>query len=187
MSSCNIAIITSHLQAIIAKLNFQYSPTYHTVHLYMYMCRGFESHLRQLSFSFFHCLRCLSFFLSFYISDNIMYNVCPVLDIYILLELHVHVYELFDLDTASWAALVAQLVRASVRSAECHGFKFHLRQLIFHCFLCLRCLSSFFLSFHLMSSCISSTYMYMYTCMFSNHGFNSSTPALPSKTFHTTM
>ena len=27
-------------------------------------CCGFESHLRQLSFSFFHCLRCLSFFLS---------------------------------------------------------------------------------------------------------------------------
>ena len=29
-------------------------------------CRGFESHLRQLSF--FHCLRCLSFFLSFFLS-----------------------------------------------------------------------------------------------------------------------
>ena len=44
------------------------------------------------------------------------------------------VYELFDLDPASWAqcaALVAQLVRASVRSAECHGFKSHLRQFIF--------------------------------------------------------
>ena len=75
-----------------------------------------------------------------------MYNVCPVLDIYILLELHVHVYELFDLDTASWAALVAQLVRASVRSAECRGFESHLRQLIFSFFICLRCLS-FFLSF----------------------------------------
>ena len=48
-------------------------------HLSGVECRGFESHLRQLSFSFFHCLRCLSFFLSFflsfYISCNIMYDV----------------------------------------------------------------------------------------------------------------
>ena len=35
---------------------------------------------------------------------------------------------MFDLDPTSWAALVAQLVRAS---AECHGFESHLRQLIF--------------------------------------------------------
>ena len=33
-------------------------------------CHGFESHLRQLSFSFFHCLRCLSFFLSFFLSTS---------------------------------------------------------------------------------------------------------------------
>ena len=46
-------------------------------------------------------------------------------------SLFTQVYEMFDLDPASWAALVAQLVRASVRSAECHGFKSHLRQLIF--------------------------------------------------------
>ena len=40
---------------------------------------------------------------------------------------------MFDLDPASWAALVhvAQLVRASVQSAEYHGFESHLRQLIF--------------------------------------------------------
>ena len=34
-------------------------------------CRGFESHLRQLSFSLFHCLRCLSFFLSFFSTSPI--------------------------------------------------------------------------------------------------------------------
>ena len=33
-------------------------------------CRRFESQLRQLSFSFFHCLRCLSFFLSFFLSTS---------------------------------------------------------------------------------------------------------------------
>ena len=66
------------------------------------------------------------------------------------------VYEMFDLDPASWAALVAQLVRASVLSAECGGFKSHLRQLIFHIFhffiasgVCL----SFFLSSHHVHVC----------------------------------
>ena len=54
----------------------------------------------------------------------------------------------------SWAALVAQLVRASVWSAECCGFKSHLRQLIFHFFhlpqvVCL----SFFHSLHLTFPC----------------------------------
>ena len=74
-------------------------------------------------------------------------------------DIHVHIYlvpvnlfiqvhEMLDLDPASWAALVAQLVRASVRSAECRGFKSHLRQLIFSFFICLRCLT-FFLSFFL--------------------------------------
>ena len=61
-----------------------------------------------------------------------------------------------DLDPASWAALVAQLVRASVQSTEYRGFKSQLRQLIFHFFICLRCLS-FFLSFFLFiskSSCM---------------------------------
>ena len=66
---------------------------------------------------------------------------------------HVHV----DLDPASWAALVAQLVRASVRSAECRGFK---SQLIFifslpQVSVCLSVFLSFFLS-------ISSVIMYMY-------------------------
>ena len=61
-------------------------------------------------------------------------------------NLFIQVHEMLDLDPASWAALVAQLVRASVRSAECRGFKSHLRQLIFSFFICLRCLS-FFLSF----------------------------------------
>ena len=42
---------------------------------------------------------------------------------------------MFDLDLASWAALVAQLVRASVRDAECRGFKSNLNQLIFHFFI----------------------------------------------------
>ena len=51
---------------------------------------------------------------------------------------------MFDLDPASWASLVAQLVRASVPSAQCCGFKSHLRQLIF-IFSLLRV--SFFLSF----------------------------------------
>ena len=66
-----------------------------------------------------------------------------------VLPIQVHVGTCtFDLDPASWAALVAQLVRASVRSTECCGLKSHLRQLIFHFFICLRCLSfSFFLSF----------------------------------------
>ena len=71
-------------------------------------------------------------------------------------NLFIQVHEMFDLDPASWAALVAQLVRASVRSAECRGFESHLRQLIFSFFICLRCLSfflSFFLSFHLTLSC----------------------------------
>ena len=61
---------------------------------------------------------------------------------------------MFDLDPASWAALVAQLVRASIRSAECRGFESHLRQLIFifslpHAGVCLSVFLSFFLSFHL--------------------------------------
>ena len=71
---------------------------------------------------------------------------------YISVNLFTQVYEMFDLDPASWAALVAQLVRASVQSTEYRGFKSQLRQLIFHFFICLRCLSfflSFFLSFHL--------------------------------------
>ena len=63
--------------------------------------------------------------------------------------------EMFDLDPASWAALVAQLVRASVWSAECRGFESHLRQLIYSFFICLRCLSFFFS--HL------SIIMYIYT------------------------
>ena len=50
----------------------------------------------------------------------------------VLVNLFIQVYEMFDLDPPSWAALVAQLVRASVRSVECRGFKSHLRQLIFH-------------------------------------------------------
>ena len=77
---------------------------------------------------------------------------------------------MFDLDPASWAALVAQLVRASVRSAECRGFKSHLRQL-FHFFICLRCLS-FFLSFfpshvikymYVIATCSGTTLDYIYT------------------------
>ena len=52
-----------------------------------------------------------------------------------------------------WAALVAQLVRASVRSAECRGFKSHLRQLIFifslpQVSVFLSFFLSLFLSFH---------------------------------------
>ena len=67
------------------------------------------------------------------------------------LEVHVQVYEMFDLDPASWADLVvAQLVRASVRSAECRWFKSHLRQLIFHLPQVPVFLS--FFSFHLKSS-----------------------------------
>ena len=81
-----------------------------------------------------------------------MYNTC----------VHVQVYEMFDLDPASWVALIAQLVRASVRSKECRGFKSHLRQLIFHFFLLpqvhVPVFLSFFLSFHLKSSCISKAY-----------------------------
>ena len=65
-----------------------------------------------------------------------------------IVNLFTQVYEMFDLDPASWAALVAQLVRASVRSAECREFK---SQLIFS-FASGACLS-FFRSFHLKSSC----------------------------------
>ena len=49
-------------------------------------------------------------------------------------SLFIQVYEVFDLDLFSWPVLVAQLVRSSVRSAECRGFKSHLRQLTFHFF-----------------------------------------------------
>ena len=58
---------------------------------------------------------------------------CPGLHLYTKsVNLFRQVYVMLDLDLASWAALVAQLVRSSVRSAECRGFKSHLRQLIFH-------------------------------------------------------
>ena len=72
-------------------------------------------------------------------------------------SLFTHVYKIFDLDPASWAALVAQLVRAYAGSAECRGLKSHLWQLFFIASgVCL----SFFLSFHLISqvlSCITNT------------------------------
>ena len=109
-------------------------------------CRGFKSHLRQLIF--------LSFFLSFFLQSCVIMYILRfgvfgglITPIYLVsVNLFTQVFEMFDLDPASWAAaLVAQLVRASVRSAECRGFKSHLRQLIFHFFICLRCLS-FFLS-----------------------------------------
>ena len=69
-----------------------------------------------------------------------------------------HVYEMFDLDPANWATLVAQLVKASVWSAvpwvqippEATHFSF------FHCLRC-PCLSVFLSFFHLKSSC---------TCMY---------------------
>ena len=51
--------------------------------------------------------------------------------IHVQFQLATQVYEMLDLDPASWAISVAQLVRASVRSAECCGSKSHLRQLIF--------------------------------------------------------
>ena len=73
-----------------------------------------------------------------------------------MLYIHVHVVsvnlftqvnEMFDLDPASWATLVAQLVRASVRSEECRRFKSHLRQLIFLFFICLQ-VAVFLISSH---------------------------------------
>ena len=83
-----------------------------------------------------------------------MYSTCIYISVILWLSLnnkHTHVvmylymYKMFHLDWASWATLVAQLVKASVRSAECRGFKSHLRQLIFICLL-------FFLSFFLFIS-----------------------------------
>ena len=105
----------------------------------------------------------LSFFLSFHLTLSCIYLGLVLVSLVVLLprpspiylvpvNLFMQVHEMFDLDPASWAALVAQLVRASVQSAECRAFESHLRQLIFSFFICLRCLS-FFLSFHLTLSC----------------------------------
>ena len=61
-------------------------------------------------------------------------HVCSLGHIHIhrvSVSLFTQVYDMLDLDPASWASLAAQLVRASVQSAECRGFKSHLRQLIF--------------------------------------------------------
>ena len=44
---------------------------------------GFESHLRQISFFIFPLPR-VSFFLSFYISCNIMYNTCTKSSVYLI-------------------------------------------------------------------------------------------------------
>ena len=103
-----------------------------------------------------------------------MESKCPMymyMYMYIYMYIHVHVYrvsvslftlvyEMFDLDPASWAALVAQLVRASVRSAECRGFKSHLRQLIFHFFIASGVCLSFFPSQVLSCICICTLYMF---------------------------
>ena len=79
---------------------------------------------------------------------------------------------MFDLDPVSWAALVAQLVRASVRSTECREFKPHLRQLIPHSqfFNSLRCLS-FFQSQVLSCTCKSKIDLFVtkYTCIYIHH------------------
>ena len=109
-------------------------------------------------FSFFICLRCLSFFLSFHLKLSCIYLGLVLVSLVVLLprpspiylvpvNLFIQVHEMIDLDPASWAALVAQLVRASVRSAECRGFKSHLRQLIFHFSFASGVFLSFFLSF----------------------------------------
>ena len=54
-------------------------------------CCGFESHLRQLSFSFFHCLRCLSFFLPSFLSSFL--STSPITScMYIYLCMYVCMY-----------------------------------------------------------------------------------------------
>ena len=80
-----------------------------------------------------HVRVCLSFFFSFFPSrvlsciylglvlvSLVVFNY-PGLHLYTefynVVSLFIQVYEMFDLDPASWAALVAQLVRASVQSA----------------------------------------------------------------------
>ena len=68
-------------------------------------------------FSFFHLPQVsfiLSFFLSFLLSISRYHvEVCYKLHVYLVsVNLFTQVYEMFDLDLASWAALVAQLVRA---------------------------------------------------------------------------
>ena len=72
------------------------------------------------------------------------------------------VYEMFDLDPAGLAALVAQLVRASVWSAECCGFKCHLRATHFSFFHWpqVPVFLSFFLSFF-SSQVVMHIYMYI--------------------------
>ena len=55
---------------------------------------------KQLSFSFFHCLRCLSFFLSFYISDNIMYHVITLV-IHVIIHKYVVTYVHVTVSTKS--------------------------------------------------------------------------------------
>ena len=67
------------------------------------------------------------------------------------------VYKMFDLDLASGAALVDQLVRVSVWSTECRGFESHLRQLSFSFFHLPQV--SFFLSTSLITSCSAIMYM----------------------------
>ena len=67
------------------------------VHVRSAECRGFESHLRQLIFSFFICLRCLSFFLSFFLSSQ-YYHVHLCICTYVIpFVLCVLVYLLFSL------------------------------------------------------------------------------------------
>ena len=85
---------------------------------------------------------------------------------------------MFDLETASWAALVAQLVRASVRSAECHGFKSHLSfflsfflpQVIMHLpHVHVQCIHVVYSARYTTSTCISTGHIVHYcTVLYSN-------------------
>ena len=91
----------------------------------------------------------------FFSGQNLLF-VCHMLDV--LLELFKNYFEHWIyMYMCIW---VSQLVRASVWSAECCGFKSHLRQLIFHFFIASGVCLSFFLSFFLS---ISSYHVY---CLF---------------------
>ena len=100
-------------------------------------CCGFESHLRQLSFSFFHCLRVsffLTFFLSFFLSTSpvtscicvcvflcvfvrfcVWVSECLCVCLYIHVHIHVHVCVFLFLCVYHWIKLISPKKKHCVR------------------------------------------------------------------------
>ena len=130
---------------------------------------------------------CLSFFLSFFLSISsvimyilrfsvwclwwINYPLPSLTCIYrVSVSLFTQVYEMFDLDPASWAALVAQLVGASVRSTEYRVSWVQIppEATHFHFFIASGVCLSFFLSFFLSISSVIMYYLcvHVHVCMF---------------------